>query len=64
MLCSNTFFLAADEKLTPTHAGGSFTARGWSRFSEILGKNYYFIISLSLQFCFQYIVVYFILPKY
>ena len=38
----NSFFFAADEGFNPHRAGDFFTARGWSCFSKILGKKFYF----------------------
>ena len=34
ILCNNTFSLAADERFTSLHAGGSASSRGWLCFGE------------------------------
>ena len=60
MVIVNSFSVVTDEGFPSPRAGGFFTARGWSRFGKILGKNSLFQKALSLQFCFQYIVIYFV----
>ena len=39
----NSHSPVADEGLAPPHIGSYIVVHGWLRFSEILGKNYYFI---------------------
>ena len=60
MVIVNSFSLAEDEGFPSPRASGCFTAHGWSCFGKILGKNSLFQKSLSLQFCFQYTVIYFV----
>ena len=36
IMCNKAFSLAADERLTSLHAGGSASSHGWLRFGEAL----------------------------
>ena len=51
--------LVANEGFPSPHAGGYFTARGWSRFDKILGKKFYLKKNrYCCSFCFHYTVIY------